>query len=219
MTRQSLLIAVAAIVACALGVSATASASAGPSSTTVLSPIIDGTVIDVDGDAAGDWTYDGFGSAVVGFNHLALGPGEDRGVLEFDLASLQRRCVSNAELLLNVAGSFSDFYAVQHPYFTVYAGAGDGELTTSDYSGAAAAGNLAIEDDVAVGVAGVLRRLLAPPPTRAQTVRFVLAWDKPASFAGSGGLLFGTSELEEAYGYEYRSADLAVESTPGVCPA
>ena len=219
MNRKSHLIAVAAALACALVASATASASAGPSSTNVISPAIDGTVIDVDGDAAGDWTLDGSNSVVVGFNHLSLGPGEDRGVLEFNLAPLQRRCVSSAHLMLNVAGSFSDFYAVQHPFFGVYAGAGDGELTTSDYSGATAIRYLPIEDDVAVDVTAALRDLLAPPPARAQTVRFVLAWDKPTSFTGSGGLLFGTNELEEALGYEYRSADLVVESTPGVCPA
>lgn len=216
--RHKLLKTIALAATCigALAVPSMLAASNGPGQSTVLSPLVDGTVIDVNGDGAGDWTYDGFGSVVVGLSHPALGPGEDRGVFEFSLASLGRSCATSAVLSLNVAGSFSDFDFTS-PNFTLYAAPADGVLTTADYS-AIPIGYPTIYTDVAVDVTSAVRFAMNPAlkTVGIENVGFVLAWNRPST-VGSAGLLFGTTELEQAYGDEYRSAKLEVRTTPGTC--
>ena len=116
---------VLAAVAALLGV-APASPSNGPEASTVLTPLVDGIVTDTDADGLGDLTYDGAGSIAVGFAHGALEAGEHRGVFEFELATLEHRCIEGAQLLLNVVGSFGPTSDIPflYPDYTLYAGTG-----------------------------------------------------------------------------------------------
>ena len=219
MTTPKTMLVMLAGVAALLAV-APASPSNGPRDSTVLSPIVDGTATDTDGDGLGDVTYDGLGSVVVGYAHPALDSGEHRGVFEFDLAALEHRCAESAQLLLNVAGSFGPTSDIPflYPNYTLNAGMGDGLLTAGDYSNADPIASLAFRTDVAIDVTEAVRSALHPRLVRdrATPLRFVLAWDTAPS-AVVGGLLFGSNELEEVYGDEFRATRLAVQTSPGAC--
>jgi hypothetical protein len=219
MNTSRVMLVVLASVAALLAVTP-ASPSNGPAVSTILSPIVDGTATDTDGDGRGDVTYDGLGSVVVGYAHSALESGEHRGVFEFELAALEHRCAESAQLLLNVAGSFGPTSDIPflYPNYTLYAGTGDGVLTAGDYSNADLIASLTFRTDVAIDVTAVVRSALHPWLVRDGTtpLRFVLAWDTAPS-AVAGGLLFGSNELEEVHGDEFRATRLAVQTTPGSC--
>jgi hypothetical protein len=177
-------------------------------------PIVDGTVIDVDRNGRGDAIDDGLGSVVVGDSLSALGPGEQRGVFEFDVRHVQSACVESADLRLNVVGSFGEFDAVHDPRFTLASGRGDGVLSPSDFAGAIRVAQLTtFGDDVTVDVTTALRvaKLLG-----LNRIRFVLSWDAVPTDVPAA-LLFGSAELEGLYGPEFRAARLVLTPVAATC--
>lgn len=100
-------------------------------------PSADGTVTDVNFDGKGDWFSGDVGSMVVGFNALGqfsnFGPGEHRGVYEFNIRSAQKvKHNGHVLLYLNSVGT----RVVQEgtdPHLTLYAGKGDGVVNLADF--------------------------------------------------------------------------------------
>jgi LysM repeat protein len=98
--------------------------------TAPVQPLANGTVVDSDLDGVGDLVVDS--TVEVGFNH-GYWPGELRGVYEFDLRGVPRdRQVSSARVMIPVNGGSGD---ETDPHFTLFAGAGNGQLDESDFIG------------------------------------------------------------------------------------
>jgi hypothetical protein len=178
-------------------------ASSGAATGTEFIASDDATVTDGDLDGAGDWVYNEQ-SVVVGYAHPALGPGEHRGVYEFDLGRTAAG-VDAATLALHVAGSFvtSD----PDPRLIVFVGPGDGQVTAADFapSPSELAGEVNLYE---VGeTIDVTTALQVVGPSR--FIRVVVA-PHPATVGTPGGLLFGSWENELAYGDGYRTARLTI---------
>jgi hypothetical protein len=72
-----------------------------------LRPVTDGSAVDTDFNQEGDFVVDGLNSVLVGFNTV-FGPGEYRGVYEFDLEAIRAYADLEATLRLNLTGSHLD---------------------------------------------------------------------------------------------------------------
>lgn len=176
-----------------------------------LRPALDGTVVDTDSDGRGDWVYDGLGSVVVGYGHPALGVGEDRGVFEFPLPTVNTPiCIASASLTFSVPGYNGDWSTD----YSLMAGVADGSLATSDYGRTSNDKALTSRDEQALILANsmsvdVTREVqLATLMTRTPNVtgvRFVLRQTHVA-IGLVGSILVGSNELEDAYGSEYTQA-------------
>jgi len=178
-------------------------------------PVADGTVTDSDRDGRGDVLLDGANSVVVGYN--ALGPGEHRGVYEFDVRALPRlRDHDRLMLWLNQTGTRMDGTL---PLVTLYAGQGNGVLTAADFAAgrwAATFESLGLGPDELgpdsgwydnrIDVTQIVRRLTQ---RGARCVVFVIR-PNPAAQARQGALLLSSMETA-AYSEQFVPARLVLE--------
>ena len=155
-------------------------------------PIADGSVTDANFDGAGESILDGLNSVVVGFN--ALGPGEHRGIYEFDVSSIPvGATVISATLGLNAIGTR---FAGTDPNLTLYAGEGNGSLDASDFAGGTlvlgffANMTAAVVDNV-LDVRATVQELL---DAGAQSIVFVVR-PNPQASGGSGAILYSGNEI------------------------
>ena len=81
--------------------------TAAANGATLLPADADGSVVDLGSDGTADFVHDGLGSVIVGFNAV-FGPGEYRGVYEFDVRGFEHAprvlCSSASDLCRNVRG-------------------------------------------------------------------------------------------------------------------
>lgn len=156
-------------------------------------PIADGSVTDANFDGAGESILDGLNSVVVGFN--ALGPGEHRGIYEFDVSSIPAGAtVVSATLGLNAVGT--RFVAGTDPNLTLYAGAGNGFLDVSDFAGGTLvlgflANVTAASFDNVLDVRATMQELLN---AEAHFIVFVIR-PNPQASGGSGAILYSSNEI------------------------
>lgn len=172
-------------------------------------PIADGSVTDVNLDGAGESILDGQNSVLVGFN--ALGPGEHRGVYEFDVSSLPiGALVVSATLGLNLTGTRFDG---TDPNLTLYAGAGNGSLDVSDFAaGSFVMGFLSNDAGQLVGFDNVLNVRVAVQQlldAGAQFIVFVLR-PNPLASGGTGALLYSSNEIG-VFSDQFGPAELIVD--------
>jgi hypothetical protein len=95
-----------------------------------IRPVADGFVVDLDFEG-GDLVVDGLNSVVVGFN-AHFGPGEYRGIYEFDLRQLPA-CDGDLRMTLRLSLVGSAFEGID-PNLTLVAGPGDGALGAADFA-------------------------------------------------------------------------------------
>lgn len=160
-------------------------------------PAADGSVTDSNRDGIGDVLLDGQNSVVVGFN--ALGPGEHRGIYQFDLRSAPPiRHNDHVILYLNRTGTRMDGTS---DHLTLYAGRGTGTLRAADY----AAGRFVTAfDSVELGptldwydnLIDVTRAVEHLMHQRAHYVVFVIR-PNPSASAGQGAILFSSNETAD----------------------
>lgn len=171
-------------------------------------PIADGSVTDSDLDGAGESILDGLNSVLVGFN--ALGPGEHRGVYEFDVSSIPLGAtVLSATLALNETGTRFDG---TDPNVTLHSGAGNGSLDASDF----AAGTLVLgflsntagpsTRDYVLDVRATVQELL---DAGAQFIVFVVR-PNPQASGGSGAILYSSNEIG-VFSPQFGPAELMVD--------
>ncbi len=111
-------------------------------------PVASGTVTDVNFDGRGDWVSGQTGSTLVGFNCIGqtsnIGPGEQRGVVVFDLSTAPRiKGHERVMLVLNNTGTRINNDIADH-HVTLYVGKGNGTVDLADFS----AGRLALAFDM-----------------------------------------------------------------------
>lgn len=165
---------------------------------TTVRAVVDGSVIDSDFDGRGDFTYNDLGSVIVGFN-AHFGPGEYRGVYEFDLGEVARCGTPTALLRLNLAGTFAD---AGDPSLTLTASAGDGALMIEDFAAGSFVGGFPAEDPITypVSVVDVSTAVRSAVEAGWSHIAFVVR-PNPASAAVRGAFLFSSNEIADAYGF------------------
>jgi hypothetical protein len=169
----------------------------GATASSELRAVADGSVIDFGPDGTPEGIHDGLGSVIVGFN-AHFGPGEYRGVYEFDLSAVQP-CAAGfaARLRLIFAGTFEPGPgAPGDPNLTLYGGVGDGSIDLADFgAGSLQASFLAY--DSPIDVTALVNSLVASAESGASFV----ARPNPDSAAVSGAFLFSSTEISDAYGF------------------
>ena len=170
--------------------------AAGFAQELTLRPVVDGSATDSDVNGEGDFVVDGLASVLVGFNTV-FGPGEYRGVYEFDLQTVQSCGDVDATLRLNLTGTHLDG---SDPALTLYGGSGDGALEASDFQSggfvtafSAFDANPFNEFDVSADVQRVI-------DARAGFVSFVVR-PNPSAAAGRGAFLYSSNEIADAFGF------------------
>jgi hypothetical protein len=173
------------------------SASALAAEDVSIRPVADGFIVDSDFDRGGDLVVDGLNSVVVGFN-AHFGPGEYRGIYEFDLRQLPS-CNGDLEVTLRLSLVGSAFEGTD-PNLTLYAGPGDGALAVADFaSGVLVTGFSAFDAapfndlDVTSAVRGLLG-------AGEQFVAFVVR-PNPAAATGRGAFLYSSNEISDTFDF------------------
>ena len=169
---------------------------------TVLRATVDGSVIDLTGDGTADFIYNDLGSVIVGFN-AHFGPGEYRGVYEFDVRGIAP-CAAGftARLRLSQAGTFGTSGIAGDPNLTVYAGLGDGLLSFDDFgSGSLLAGFSAFDPATypfpVIDATSAVESVMA---AGGSYVSFVIR-PNPVSADVVGAYLFSSNEITDTYGF------------------
>jgi hypothetical protein len=175
------------------------STAAATSDATVLRAEADGSVIDLGSDGTPDFVYDGLGSVIVGFN-AHFGPGEYRGVYEFDVRGF-RTCPAgySVRLRLTLAGTFAD---AGDPNLTLWAATGDGAVTIDDFgAGAAVTGFSPYASETYpftfIDVSPVVESAVDAGNSH---IAFIVR-PNPASSSVQGAFLFSSNEISDAYGF------------------
>lgn len=190
-------------------------AGAGAAAPTSVRPVVDGSVIDSPADGAADFVFDGLGSVIVGFN-AHFGPGEYRGVYEFDLRRIPAcHGTLTAELHLSFTGTFMDG---SDPRLTLHGGPGDGVLTLSDFTSGVSVAEFSAFDYVGppnatfsiVDVTQVLRTSLAAGETFAS----FLVRPNPAASSTVGAFLYSSNEISDAFGFLPSRLETTCEPVP-----
>jgi hypothetical protein len=169
----------------------------GATASTELRAVADGSVIDFGPDGTPEGIFDGLGSVIVGFN-APFGPGEYRGVYEFDLSTLQP-CSTGfaARLRLIFAGTFEPGPgAPGDPNLTLYGGVGDGAIDLTDF-GARSLQASFLAYDSPIDVTALVNSLVASAESGAS---FVVR-PNPDSAAVSGAFLFSSTEISDTFGF------------------
>lgn len=178
----------------------------------IVSPTDDGFVTDSNFDNVGDFATNGFNSVLVGFN--AFGPGEHRGVYEFDLRPLGSTIIS-ARLRLNRVGSRMNG---TDPHLTLYAGSTDGFLGLDDFNTATMFVTSFYANDLGPferfdNIIDVTSTIQTLKNINATHVAFVIH-PNPASRNDTGGLLFSSLEISGDSSYQFLVADMMMNSIP-----
>jgi hypothetical protein len=169
----------------------------GATASTELRAVADGSVIDFGPDGTPEGIFDGLGSVIVGFN-AHFGPGEYRGVYEFDLSTLQP-CATGfaARLRLIFAGTFEPGPgAPGDPNLTLYGGVGDGAIDLTDFEARSLQASF-LAYDSPIDVTALVNSLVASAESGAS---FVVR-PNPDSAAVSGAFLFSSTEISDTYGF------------------
>jgi len=186
----TILVAVGTVLVMAIGASA--------ASTTTLRAVVDGSVIDSDLDGRGDFTYDGLGSVIVGFN-AHFGPGEYRGLYDFDLGDVPACGNVVARLRLSLGGTFAD---AGDPNLTLFAAIGDGALTPEDFDMGSLAASFSANEPATypISVVDVSMAVRSARVADAPHLAFALR-PNPLSAAVRGAFLFSSNEITDVYGF------------------
>jgi hypothetical protein len=200
---RSLRLLVLILVVCSLlmppaGVEARAGQASTPPSWSAF-PVADGSVIESNFDGIGDTLVDGNNSVLVGYN--AFGPGEERGVYEFDIRSAAKITHgARAILYLNQVGTR---FNGTDGHLTLYAGVGNGVLDPSDFAAGSYVTDFEAMDlgsslgwyDDLIDVTKVVRHLMNQG---ANYIVFVIR-PNPIASNGMGAILFSSNEISSFY--------------------
>jgi hypothetical protein len=191
--------------------------TAAASEATLLPADADGSVIDLGSDGTPDFVHDGLGSVIVGFN-AHFGPGEYRGVYEFDVRGF-RTCAEgfSARLRLSYAGTFAE---AGDPNLTLLAATGgDGAVTIDDFaSGTVVTGFSPWDSETypltVIDVSAVVQSAVDAGSSH---VAFIVR-PNPASSSVQGAFLFSSNEISDAYGFARTvlEADCTITNMPPV---
>jgi hypothetical protein len=172
-------------------------------------PVADGSIVDSNSDGIGDFAADGINSVLVGFNTV-LGPGEHRGVYEFDLREF-RTCAGgiSATLHLSLTGTH---LAGSDPNLTLHAGPGNGSLDLSDFASGRLVTGFSAFDATPFNVLDVTATVNALLDEGAPFVAFVVR-PNPGASSSSGAFLYSSNEISDAFGFQPTRLDVNCPTT------
>ncbi len=186
------------------------------SGATLLPADADGSVIDLGSDGTPDFVHDGLGSVIVGFN-AHFGPGEYRGVYEFDVRGFQT-CAEgfSVRLRLTYAGTFAE---AGDPNLTLSATTGDGAVTIEDFaSGTVVTGFSPWDSETYplnfIDVSAVVQSAVEAGSSH---VAFIVR-PNPVSASVQGAFLFSSNEISDAFGFTRTvlETECTIDNTPPV---
>jgi hypothetical protein len=192
------------------------STAAAASDATLLRADADGSVIDLGSDGTPDFVYDGLGSVIVGFN-AHFGPGEYRGVYEFDVHGF-RTCAEgySVRLRLSLAGTFAD---AGDPNMTLLAASGDGAVTIEDFASGAAVTDFSpyASETYPLTFIDVSPVVQSAVDAGNSHVAFIVR-PNPVSSTVRGAFLFSSNEISDVYGFTptVLETDCMFDNTPPV---